>query len=131
MWGTGNIFEDKLRAPANCSSGRVKFYNFGPCRPLLRCWHPLLRVIQMNETYQQPGKWHEIKLPAPRDETFTHAMSYTIKGLEHESVFEAIVQAKNKYGWNEVSDLYQFYTTGKGKVLSICVCVCVCMYVCM
>jgi hypothetical protein len=42
-------------------------------------------------------------------------MSYNIRGLDHGSVFEAIVQAKNRYGWNEVSDLYQFYTRGAGE----------------
>jgi len=29
-------------------------------------------------------------------------MSYLVKNLEHNAVYEAIVQAKNKYGWNEV-----------------------------
>jgi hypothetical protein len=70
----------------------------------------------MNETYQHPGKWHDVILQPPHDETFTHVMSYNIRGLDHGSVFEAIVQAKNRYGWNEVSDLYQFYTRGAGKV---------------
>ena len=71
--------------------------------------------FQMNETYQAPGKWHDIILQPPHDETFTHVMSYNIRGLEPGSVFEAIVQAKNRYGWNEVSDLYQFYTRGAGE----------------
>ncbi|XP_021925523.1 lachesin-like isoform X1 [Zootermopsis nevadensis] len=80
--------------------------------PLLEEVRLLYRKLMMNETYQHPGKWHDVILPAPHDETFTHVMSYNIKGLDHGSVFEAIVQAKNKYGWNEVSDLYQFYTSG-------------------
>lgn len=29
-------------------------------------------------------------------------MSHVIRGLEGNSVYEAIVQAKNRYGWNEV-----------------------------
>lgn len=29
--------------------------------------------------------------------------TYTIRGLENNSVYEAIVQAKNQYGWNEVN----------------------------
>jgi hypothetical protein len=73
----------------------------------------------MNETYQHPGKWHDVILQPPHDETFTHVMSYNIRGLDHGSVFEAIVQAKNRYGWNEVSDLYQFYTRGAGELQSL------------
>ncbi|CAG2062243.1 unnamed protein product [Timema podura] len=57
----------------------------------------------MNETYQKPGKWHDVILQPQNGETFTHVMSYNIRGLDHGSVFEAIIQAKNRYGWNEVS----------------------------
>lgn len=58
----------------------------------------------MNETYQHPGKWHdEILLPSlTRFDTNHYIMSHVIKGLESKSVYEAIVQAKNRYGWNEV-----------------------------
>lgn len=59
----------------------------------------------MNETYQHPGKWHEyhIKPTAVRTDNTHYIMSYVIKNLEHNAVYEAIVQARNKYGWNEVS----------------------------
>lgn len=88
---------------------------------------------QMNETFQQPGRWHDVILtPTPRasSEPLTHFMFYTLKGLQPSAVYEAIVQAKNRYGWNEVSfslflwccvicqsfcafqvsDIFQFYT---------------------
>jgi hypothetical protein len=39
----------------------------------------------------------------PPNEPLTHAMSFTLRGLQSGSVYEAIVQAKNRYGWNEVS----------------------------
>ncbi|XP_067007023.1 lachesin [Anabrus simplex] len=73
----------------------------------------LYRKLMMNESYQNPGKWHDVILKPPNGETFAHVMSYNIRNLEQGSVFEAIVQAKNRYGWNEVSDLYQFYTRGE------------------
>lgn len=75
-----------------------------------------LRLFQMNETYQHPGKWHDVILTPDKEETFSHVMSHNIRGLDSGSVFEAIVQAKNRYGWNEVSDLYQFYTRGQGRL---------------
>jgi len=58
----------------------------------------------MNETYQHPGKWHEYHIkPTPIRTDGSHfLMSYLVKNLEHNAVYEAIVQAKNKYGWNEV-----------------------------
>ena len=34
--------------------------------------------------------------------------TYTIRGLENNSVYEAIVQAKNQYGWNEVVNLFNY-----------------------
>ena len=69
----------------------------------------------MNESYQHPGKWHDVILQPPSSETFSHIMSYNIRGLDYGTVFEAIVQAKNRYGWNEVSDLYQFSTRGDSE----------------
>jgi hypothetical protein len=61
----------------------------------------------MNETFQQPGRWHDVILtPAPKatTEPLSHVMSFTLRGLLPSSVYEAIVQAKNRYGWNEVGD---------------------------
>lgn len=62
---------------------------------------------QMNETYQHPGKWHDqILHPSmQRFDSRTFIMSYIIIALEHNSVYEVMVQAKNMYGWNEVSSL--------------------------
>lgn len=61
----------------------------------------------MNESYQQPGRWHDVILtPAQRKasaEPSEHIMSFHLHGLQASSVYEAIVQAKNRFGWNEVS----------------------------
>ncbi|XP_038115404.1 hemicentin-1 isoform X1 [Culex quinquefasciatus] len=73
----------------------------------------LYRKLMMNETFQQPGRWHDVILtpsPRPLSEPLTHVMAFTLRGLLPASVYEAIVQAKNRYGWNEVSDIFQFYT---------------------
>ncbi|XP_055525048.1 neurotrimin isoform X1 [Wyeomyia smithii] len=73
----------------------------------------LYRKLMMNETFQQPGRWHDVILtpsPRPISEPLTHVMAFTLRGLLPSSVYESIVQAKNRYGWNEVSDIFQFYT---------------------
>lgn len=64
-------------------------------------------LAQMNETYQHPGKWHDqILHPSmQRYDSRTFIMSYIIIALEHNSVYEVMVQAKNMYGWNEVNCL--------------------------
>ncbi|XP_017478456.1 PREDICTED: neural cell adhesion molecule 1 [Rhagoletis zephyria] len=71
----------------------------------------LYRRVLMNDTFQQPGRWHDFILTPehrPASEPLTHIMSYTIKNLHPGAYYEAIVQAKNRYGWNEVSDIFQF-----------------------
>ncbi|KAJ6647608.1 hypothetical protein Bhyg_02831, partial [Pseudolycoriella hygida] len=74
----------------------------------------LYRRLMMNESYQHPGKWQDIILiPTVTRASGNHfVMTHVIRGLEHNSVYEAIVQAKNRYGWNEISDIHQFYTKG-------------------
>lgn len=69
----------------------------------------------MNDTHQNHGKWHDVMLQPTNGETFSHLMSYNIRGLDAASVYEAIVQAKNRYGWSEVTDAYKFYTRGPGQ----------------
>lgn len=74
--------------------------------------------FQVNETYQQPGKWHDIILTPPATETLNHEMSYNIRDLEPSSVFEVMIQAKNRFGWSELSQLHQFYTRGLNEINS-------------
>lgn len=62
----------------------------------------------MNDTFQHPGRWHDVILtPTPRSspEPSEHIMSFHLRGLQPSSVYEGIVQAKNRYGWNEVNAL--------------------------
>ena len=62
----------------------------------------------MNETYQQPGRWHDIILTETANSRINNVdaseriMSHILNGLEASSIYEAIVQAKNRYGWSEV-----------------------------
>jgi hypothetical protein len=62
-------------------------------------------TVQMNETYQKPGKWDELILypSVSRYDSRHFVMSYIIKQLEQNSVYEVMVQARNRFGWNEVS----------------------------
>ncbi|XP_013143265.1 PREDICTED: igLON family member 5-like isoform X3 [Papilio polytes] len=75
----------------------------------------LYRQLAFNESYQQPGRWHDVVLappPPPPAGALAHRVAHELRGLQPAAVYEAIVQAKNRYGWNEVSDIFQFHTLG-------------------
>ncbi|XP_032528167.2 igLON family member 5 [Danaus plexippus] len=73
----------------------------------------LYRQLAINESFQQPGRWHDVVLPPPsRPTALAHHVTHELVGLQPGAVYEAIVQAKNRYGWNEVSDIFQFHTLG-------------------
>lgn len=65
----------------------------------------LLLHSQMNDSYQHPGKWQDVALvpTVTRSEANHFVMSHIVRGLERNSVYEAVIHAKNRYGWNEVS----------------------------
>ncbi|XP_035903702.1 limbic system-associated membrane protein [Anopheles stephensi] len=72
----------------------------------------LYRKLMMNETYQHPGSWEDtILVPTLTRSDPTHfIMSHVIRGLSPNSVYEVMIQARNVHGWNEISDIHQFYT---------------------
>ncbi|KAI8431694.1 hypothetical protein MSG28_016163 [Choristoneura fumiferana] len=73
----------------------------------------LYRQLAINESFQQPGRWHDVVLAAPAPAgALTHRVAHELRSLQPGAVYEAIVQAKNRYGWNEVSDIFQFHTLG-------------------
>lgn len=80
----------------------------------------------MNETYQKPGKWNELILypSVTRHDSRHFVMSYIIKQLEHNSVYEVMVQAKNRYGWNEVKFSSQLTQNLRQKFLLLSLSVC-------
>ncbi|KAK6632351.1 hypothetical protein RUM44_007392 [Polyplax serrata] len=70
--------------------------------------------FQENETSNQLGRgdWSDVILPAIPSELFTQQMSYVIRGLEPGSQYEARVRARNRFGWNELSEQFHFSTRG-------------------
>jgi hypothetical protein len=43
------------------------------------------------------------------------AEAYELGPLTPDSSYEAKVSAKNQYGWSSKSEIFNFYTQGKGK----------------
>jgi hypothetical protein len=78
--------------------------------------------------------WHNLRLP-PRNNNNNNNVNgaavepgaasgakseqfhefYTLGPLLPDSSYEAKVSAKNVFGWSESSNIFQFYTQGKGK----------------
>ncbi|KAK6632354.1 hypothetical protein RUM44_007395, partial [Polyplax serrata] len=54
--------------------------------------------------------WNDVILPAIPSELFSQQMSYLIRGLEPSSQYEARVQARNRFGWNQLSEIFRFST---------------------
>lgn len=77
-------------------------------------------TFQDNDTLGQlgHGDWNDVVLPAIASELFTQQMSYVFRGLEPGAQYEARVQARNRFGWNQLSDKFQFSTRGTGRCLS-------------
>ncbi|KAK9510633.1 hypothetical protein O3M35_005374 [Rhynocoris fuscipes] len=66
----------------------------------------------------QRGEWRDVILPAIPSGQYTQHMSYLIKDLEPSAQYEARVQAKNRFGWNQLSENFRFSTRSAGQFSS-------------
>ncbi|XP_054285178.1 protein amalgam-like [Macrosteles quadrilineatus] len=72
----------------------------------------IYRKILINDSLHQMGQWVQETFPVDTSNatSLSHQLWYDIRELDESSVFQAQLQAYNKYGWGELSDIYQFYT---------------------
>ncbi|KAI5705516.1 hypothetical protein M8J76_011486 [Diaphorina citri] len=68
--------------------------------------------ITYGHIYGHHKEWNDVILPAAPSEAYNQQMSYLIRGLDPGAQYEAQVQAKNRFGWNKMSDKFQFTTRG-------------------
>lgn len=59
--------------------------------------------------------WRELTIPAEDALGPYHTKGYVLKGLEAAKVYECTVQARNKYGWSEISKLMRFATPSESE----------------
>ncbi|XP_036324965.1 basement membrane-specific heparan sulfate proteoglycan core protein [Rhagoletis pomonella] len=56
--------------------------------------------------------WRDVVLPAmPLSHHYTQGMSYMIRGLDPDQHYEATVQARNRYGWSDLTHSFLFSTS--------------------
>ncbi|KAL1124697.1 hypothetical protein AAG570_001321 [Ranatra chinensis] len=69
---------------------------------------------QRRENGTSMRDWTDVVLPSPMSSEgeITHEMSYLITALQPSTQYEARVQARNSFGWNQMSDNFRFSTRG-------------------
>ncbi|KAG8255775.1 hypothetical protein J6590_085134 [Homalodisca vitripennis] len=84
---------------------------------LLRTWlHRWLLRDPINDSLHEMGQWVQETFPVDTGNSssshtsVSHRLWYDIRDLEESSVFQAQLQVRNRYGWSDLSDVYQFYT---------------------
>ncbi|KAL1509496.1 hypothetical protein ABEB36_004216 [Hypothenemus hampei] len=80
----------------------------------------LYRRIMVNTSYHHPGQWHDLLIKP--SQTYNSATGertqwYNLHNLHPDSVYECLVQTKNQHGYGELSDLYQWFTSPKGRLI--------------
>ncbi|KAG8335920.1 hypothetical protein J6590_056499 [Homalodisca vitripennis] len=70
----------------------------------------------INDSLHEMGQWVQETFPVDTGNSssshtsVSHRLWYDIRDLEESSVFQAQLQVRNRYGWSDLSDVYQFYT---------------------
>ena len=62
------------------------------------------------------GRWIELIIPASEALGPIQTEKFTLSGLEPANIYEASVTAKNEFGWSSSSSIFQFATSGTGKL---------------
>ncbi|XP_050305550.1 MAM domain-containing glycosylphosphatidylinositol anchor protein 1 isoform X2 [Anthonomus grandis grandis] len=80
----------------------------------------LYRKVMVNTSYHHPGHWHDL-LVKP-SQTYNSATSertqwYRLTNLHADSVYECLIQTKNQHGYGGLSDIFQWFTSPKGRII--------------
>lgn len=72
-------------------------------------------IPQINDDLTDDRALIKLTVPADRPsensgQSFLHTKSFTLRGLNRSSIYQAAVQARNKYGWSLLSSLCYFAT---------------------
>ena len=65
---------------------------------------------------ENSGDWETVLIPVPAPlPQFSGEASYTLKNMKPGAVYDIIAKAKNKYGWSQLSKVFNFFNKGVGK----------------
>ncbi len=81
-------------------------------------------IEQRDQIDEHSGSWDAVFVPAPlvtsstsggvRD--FSVRSSYTLRNLRAGAVYDVVIKAKNKFGFSEYSEIFNFYNKGVGEL---------------
>ncbi|KAF5307420.1 hypothetical protein FQR65_LT06934 [Abscondita terminalis] len=79
----------------------------------------LFRRLLINTTYHHHDQWHDM-IVRPNEVSFNsesteRLQQYQLNGLVADSVYECLVQTKSQYGYSELSNLHQWFTSRVGR----------------
>lgn len=71
----------------------------------------------INQQNQRNALWNEFAIPADTDSSSGpfQTKAYNMQGLQPATVYEIIVQSRNRYGWSDVSKILRFATPSESK----------------
>ncbi|XP_023227867.1 igLON family member 5-like [Centruroides sculpturatus] len=72
----------------------------------------LLKFRPINRSDVGPDEWTNVRVPAERGRGLVWSHGYRITGLRPGTVYQAVVLARNEFGWNRPSPPFSFSTTG-------------------
>ncbi|XP_031330732.1 MAM domain-containing glycosylphosphatidylinositol anchor protein 2-like [Photinus pyralis] len=79
----------------------------------------LFRRLLINTTYHHHDQWHDM-IVRPNEVSFNsesteRLQQYQLNGLVADSVYECLIQTKSQYGYSELSNLHQWFTSRVGR----------------
>ena len=74
---------------------------------------------------ENTGSWETVFIPvtsphnshshSPTSPNFSAKATYTLKNLRSGAVYDIVAKAKNKFGWSQLSKVFNFFNKGVGK----------------
>ncbi|KAK4878168.1 hypothetical protein RN001_010674 [Aquatica leii] len=79
----------------------------------------LFRRLLINTSYHHHDQWHDMII-RPTEVSFNsesteRLQQYQLNGLIPDSVYECLIQTKSQYGYSELSNLHQWFTSRVGR----------------
>ena len=75
-----------------------------------------LPIAQWEQIEEASGNWETVFIPVPSPSSrFSVKTAYTLKHLRSGAVYDIVAKAKNKFGWSQLSKVFNFFNKGVGK----------------
>ena len=113
-------FEEYILLWGKIKRVNIHFYNF----PFWNAFQGL-PITQWEHIEENTGSWETVFIPvtsphnshshSPTSPSFSARATYTLKNLRSGAVYDIVAKAKNKFGWSQLSKVFNFFNKGVGK----------------